>query len=273
MSCTLRTLPECLRLSVLVTALSWFALAAIMVAAPAAAEEAPSSPGELLSLDVQESGVGMTLALNATERPNCGDFTITDPPTLVISCVGMTMGKTKPVLKVGNGVIERIEITESSDVQGVNTEIQILMTGMLEYDRVVNGKMIEDTLDLMLGGRASVLPLALRRGRRSRSAPRHTRFGRHRCRHHAPPPLSPVRPPVDNRPGVSYWVVAGSFGCCEGGGWGAWHWNMGSREGATSRAYAVAIQSREAIRVQKCGMDAPLQSAALVARVKVITDE
>jgi len=145
MSCTLRTLPESLRLSVLVTALSWFAVTAL-VAAPAAAEDEPASPGELISLDVQESGSGMTLALNATVRPNCGDFTITEPPTLVISCVGMTMGKTASILKVGNGVIERIEISETSDVQGVNTEIQILMTGMLEYDRVVNGNQLVVTL-------------------------------------------------------------------------------------------------------------------------------
>jgi type IV pilus assembly protein PilQ len=138
-------LPECSRFSVLVTALSWFALAA-MVAAPAAAEEAPASQGELLSLDVQEAGSGMTLSINASQRPNCGDFTITDPPTLVISCVGMTMGETRSVLEVGNGVIQRIEITESSDVQGVNTEIQILMTGMLEYDRVVNGNQLVVTL-------------------------------------------------------------------------------------------------------------------------------
>ncbi|MBJ94691.1 MAG: hypothetical protein CMP23_09510 [Rickettsiales bacterium] len=110
------------------------------------AAEEPAPTGKLLSLDVKESGSEVSLQFKASARPNCGDFTITEPPTLVISCVDMEMGELESLLKVGNGVIERIEISESSDTMGVNTEFQVFMASILEYDRVVSGNDLVVTL-------------------------------------------------------------------------------------------------------------------------------
>ncbi len=146
MSCSLRSLTQCLLSSLLLAALM------VCIAPAALAEESPES-AKLLSLDLQESGEAISLKVKASARPNCGDFTITEPPTLVISCVGMSMGDVESVLRVGNGVIERIEISESSDTLGVNTEFQIFMTSMLEYDRVVNGS--ELVVTLRAGGTAA----------------------------------------------------------------------------------------------------------------------
>jgi len=139
MSCSLRSLTQGLSSSLLIAALM------VCIAPEVLAEEAAES-AKLLSLDVQESGEAISLKVKSSARPNCGDFTITEPPTLVISCVGMSMGDVESVLRVGNGVIERIEISESSDTLGVNTEFQIFMTSMLEYDRVVNGSELVVTL-------------------------------------------------------------------------------------------------------------------------------
>ena len=139
MSCFLRSLTQCLLSSLLMAAV-------IVCIVPAALAEDSAVSGKLLSLDVQESGEAMSLTVKASARPNCGDFTITEPPTLVISCVGMSMGDVESIIKVGNGVIERIEISESSDTLGVNTEFQIYMSSMLEYDRLVNGNQLVVTL-------------------------------------------------------------------------------------------------------------------------------
>jgi len=139
MSCSLRSLTQGLLSSLLVAAL-------MVCIVPASLAEEVSESAKLLSLDVEESGEAISLRVKASSRPNCGDFTITEPPTLVISCVGMSMGDVESVLKVGNGVIDRIEISESSDTLGVNTEFQIFMTSMLEYDRAVSGSELLVTL-------------------------------------------------------------------------------------------------------------------------------
>ena len=139
MSCSLRSLTQGLLSSLLVAAL-------MVCIVPASLAEEVSESAKLLSLDVEESGEAISLRVKASSRPNCGDFTITEPPTLVISCVGMSMGDVESVLKVGNGVIDRIDISESSDTLGVNTEFQIFMTSMLEYDRAVSGSELLVTL-------------------------------------------------------------------------------------------------------------------------------
>ena len=139
MSCTLRSLGQCLMAPL-------FTAALLVCVAPVAFAEESAASGTLIALDVQEDGQSISLKVKASARPNCGDFTITEPPTLVISCVGMSMGDIESVLKVGNGLLERIEISESSDTLGVNTELQIFMSSLLEYDRSVNGNELVVTL-------------------------------------------------------------------------------------------------------------------------------
>ena len=140
MGCSTRAVAKWLKCSLLLAAVN------LVAVAPVSAEEEAAEVGTLLALGVEESSEGVVLEVKATTRPNCGDFTMHEPPTLIISCVGMTMGEAESLVKVGNGVIERIEITESSDVQGVNTEFQIFMNTMLEYDRSVDGNRLLVTL-------------------------------------------------------------------------------------------------------------------------------
>ncbi len=100
----------------------------------------------LKGLALADTEDSVTLEIESTERPNCGDFTIADPPTLVVSCVGMTIGDNEPVLSVENGVIEVIHLSESSDIDGTNTEVRLLLTALFEYDRNVNGNLLTLTL-------------------------------------------------------------------------------------------------------------------------------
>jgi type IV pilus assembly protein PilQ len=67
---------------------------------------------------------------------------ITDPPTLVVSCADMSAGEVAPRLAVGNGVVDRIEVSETSDTDGTNTEIRILLAGILTYDQSVSGTVL-----------------------------------------------------------------------------------------------------------------------------------
>jgi type IV pilus assembly protein PilQ len=122
--------------------------ASLLVAAPAIAQDAQTLSG----VGVSEVAGDIVIEIKADARPNCADFTLTEPPTLVISCVGMTMGSVAPMQEVGNGVVSRIEISESSDADGTNTQLRMLLDGMLEYDKVVSDGGVTITLRTGKGG-------------------------------------------------------------------------------------------------------------------------
>lgn len=122
--------------------------ASLLVAVPVFAQDAQTLSG----VDVSQAGGDVVVAISADARPNCADFTLTDPPTLVISCVGMTMGSVAPVQEVGNGVVSRIEVSESSDADGTNTQLRLLLDGMVEYDKVVSDAGVTITLRTGKGG-------------------------------------------------------------------------------------------------------------------------
>jgi len=105
--------------------------AALLLAAPAVAQDGAST---LTSIGVSDTGSDVVLELAASERPQCASFTITEPPTLVVTCGGMTMGSVEPIMQVGNGVVEKIEVSESSDATGTSTEIRVYLTALLGYD-------------------------------------------------------------------------------------------------------------------------------------------
>lgn len=113
------------------------------------------APGTLSSIGLSDTGDSVVVEVAATERPNCGDFMITDPPTLVVSCADMTVGSVDPVMDVGNGVVGRIEISESSDSDGTNTEIRISLSGVLTYDQSVSGNRLTLTLHREGAGRTN----------------------------------------------------------------------------------------------------------------------
>ena len=119
--------------------------AVLLLAAPVAAQQT-ADLATLTSIGLQDSGGDVVLELAATARPNCGDFTITEPPTLVVNCAGMTMGSVEPVMSVGNGVVEKIEVSESSDASGTNTEIRIYLTSLIGYDASTTGQAVTLTL-------------------------------------------------------------------------------------------------------------------------------
>ncbi len=116
---------------------------ALLMAGSAFAQDGPAT---LQAIGISDSGGDVVLELAATDRPNCGNFTITEPPTLVVSCAGMTMGSVEPVMTVGNGVVDRIEVSESSDASGTNTEIRIYLTALLGYDEATAGQTLTLTL-------------------------------------------------------------------------------------------------------------------------------
>ena len=111
--------------------------AALLVAAPAAAQDDAST---LTSIGVSDTGSDVVLELAASARPQCGSFTITEPPTLVVTCAGMTMGSVEPIMQVGNGVVDKIEVSESSDATGTSTEIRVYLVALLGYDEAVGGQ-------------------------------------------------------------------------------------------------------------------------------------
>lgn len=118
---------------------------------PVATEAAPAvsqpAPAALSSLGIRETGTDVVLEIAATARPNCADFTLTSgQPTLVIECAGMDMGSVLPIQNVGNGLIERIEVSESADANGVNTQVRVVMTAMAAYEKVVSGNSLTVTL-------------------------------------------------------------------------------------------------------------------------------
>jgi type IV pilus assembly protein PilQ len=119
--------------------------AVLLLAAPVAAQQT-ADLATLTSIGLQDSGGDVVLELAATTRPNCADFTITEPPTLVVNCAGMTMGSVEPVMSVGNGVVEKIEVSESSDASGTNTEIRVYLTSLIGYDAATTGQAVSITL-------------------------------------------------------------------------------------------------------------------------------
>jgi len=118
--------------------------------APAAFAQSTDT-ATLSSIGVQDSGAGVVLEIGSSSRPNCGDFMIPDPPQLVFACAGMSMGSVEPVSRVGNGLIDRIEVAESSDAEGTNTEIKVFLSRSVEYDKEIAG----NTLRVTLGGGGS----------------------------------------------------------------------------------------------------------------------
>ena len=125
--------------------------ATLLMGSAALAQDAQTLGG----VNVQQQGGDFVITVSSDARPNCADFTLTDPPTLVISCVGMTMGSVAPVQEVGSGVVQRVEISESSDADGTNTQLRILLGEMLEYDKVVGQGSVTITLRTGKGGAAS----------------------------------------------------------------------------------------------------------------------
>jgi len=125
--------------------------ASLLVSMPAFAQDAQTLSG----VGVRESNGDIVVEISADSRPNCADFTLTDPPTLVLSCVGMTMGSVAPVQEIGNGVITRLEVSESSDADGTNTQLRLLLDDMLEYDKVVSDGAVTITLRTGKGGGSS----------------------------------------------------------------------------------------------------------------------
>lgn len=120
----------------------------LLAASPVFAQDTQTLSG----VGVSQAGGDVVVRIAADSRPNCADFTLTDPPTLVISCVGMTMGTVDPIQEVGDGVISRIEISESSDADGTNTQLRLLLDDMLEYDKVVADDAVTITLRTGAGG-------------------------------------------------------------------------------------------------------------------------
>jgi type IV pilus assembly protein PilQ len=142
---------------------TWLALAVAAALAPTAAsaeEPAQSAPATqdaaaspqpttavLSSLGLRETGNDVVIEIAASDRPSCADFTLTSgQPTLVIECTGMDMGTAQAVQTVGNGLVERIEVGESADAAGVNTQIRIVMTAMPSYEKVIAGNSLTLTL-------------------------------------------------------------------------------------------------------------------------------
>ncbi len=122
--------------------------ASLLVVGPVFAQDAQTLGG----VAVSETGGDVVIEIASDARPNCADFTLTDPPTLVISCVGMTMGSVAPVQEVGNAFVTRIEISESSDADGTNTQLRVLLADMTEYDKVVSDGAVTITLRSGAGG-------------------------------------------------------------------------------------------------------------------------
>ncbi len=118
------------------------ASAAMLASTAVLAQDAQTLGG----VTVEQQGGDFVITVASDARPNCADFTLTEPPTLVVSCVGMTMGSVAPVQEVGTGVVQRIEISESSDADGTNTQLRVLLGQMLEYDKVVGESAVTITL-------------------------------------------------------------------------------------------------------------------------------
>ena len=116
--------------------------ATLLMGTAALAQDAQTLGG----VNVEQQGGDFVITVTADARPNCADFTLTEPPTLVVSCVGMTMGSVAPVQEIGSGVVQRIEISESSDADGTNTQLRVLLGEMLEYDKVVGDGTVTITL-------------------------------------------------------------------------------------------------------------------------------
>mgnify|MGYP000179516739 CR=1 FL=1 len=122
--------------------------AGLLLCASAFAQDAQTLGG----VNVAQQGGDYVITVASDARPNCADFTLTDPPTLVVSCVGMTMGTVAPVQEIGTGVVQRVEISESSDADGTNTQLRVLLGEMLEYDKVVGDSSLTITLRTGQGG-------------------------------------------------------------------------------------------------------------------------
>ena len=107
---------------------------------------AQDGPTTLQNIGISDSGGTIAVELSATARPNCGNFTIAEPPTLVVTCADMTIGSVEPVMTVGNGVIDRIEVSESSDASGTNTEVRVYLVSLIGYDEATAAQTLTLTL-------------------------------------------------------------------------------------------------------------------------------
>jgi type IV pilus assembly protein PilQ len=96
----------------------------------------------LNSVGLTDTGEAVVIELSSSARPNCGDFMITEPPTLVVSCADMSAGDVSERMTVGNGVVDLIEVSETTDTDGSNTEIRIRLAGILTYDQSVSGNVL-----------------------------------------------------------------------------------------------------------------------------------
>ena len=105
----------------------------MLTAGPALAQD----DANIQSIGVTDAGGEIVLEITASARPNCVDFTTVDPPALMISCTELTLGSQEPVQAISNGVIEQLELTESSDAEGTNTQIKVVLTSLLEYTKAV----------------------------------------------------------------------------------------------------------------------------------------
>lgn len=103
---------------------------------------AASTSSKVESLSVTPQDGAVVLELIATARPNCGDFTISAPPTLIISCVGMEMGESQPVVDGPGRLVESVEVFQNSDAEGTITEFRVLLSELPEYDRTVEGNIL-----------------------------------------------------------------------------------------------------------------------------------
>jgi len=114
----------------------------------------------LTSVGLTDTGDTVVIELTSSARPNCGDFMITEPPTLVVSCADMSAGEVAPRMAVGNGVVDRIEVSETSDTDGTNTEIRIRLAGILTYDQSVSGNVLTLRLHRDGAGQENSEPVA-----------------------------------------------------------------------------------------------------------------
>lgn len=93
--------------------------------------------GSLTTLGVTPSGSGVVLEIGLTGTGGaCGDFTLPDPPQIVISCAGLGKGTVEPVTRVGQGAVDRIEVVEAASTDGVTTQVTVFLTEMVRYERV-----------------------------------------------------------------------------------------------------------------------------------------
>lgn len=114
----------------------------------------------LNSVGLTDTGEVVVIELTSSARPNCGDFMITEPPTLVVTCADMSAGDVSERMAVGNGVVDLIEVSETTDTDGSNTEVRIRLAGILTYDQSVSGNVLTLRLHREGAGETNPEPVA-----------------------------------------------------------------------------------------------------------------